>query len=126
MYPEDLKYTKEHEWAKPDGDKFLVGITHYAQDKLGDVVFAELPQAGKELKQGEIFGVVESVKTISNLYAPLNGKVVAVNQAAIDQPAVLNKDPYGEGWLIKIAPTPASGWDQLLAAADYRKLVEGH
>lgn len=126
MHPDDLKYTKEHEWAKPEGDKFIIGITHYAQDKLGDVVFAELPQVGRELKQGEIFGVVESVKTISNLYSPLNGKVTEVNQEIVNQPAVLNKDPYGAGWLIKVAPAAVSGVDQLLAAADYRQLVEGH
>lgn len=125
MYPEDLRYTKEHEWAKDEGGQVVVGITHYAQDKLGDVVFAELPQVGRELKQNEIFGVVESVKTISNLYSPINGRVVEVNQEVVNQPGILNQDPYGAGWLLKMAPVADPGWAVLLDAAAYLRLVEG-
>lgn len=100
--PKDLKYSKEHEWIRQEGNTGVVGITHFAQDQLGDVVFVELPEVGRVLKAGEQFGVVESVKTVSDLYSPANGKVVAINEKLADKPEVVNTDPYGEGWMIKM------------------------
>jgi glycine cleavage system H protein len=100
--PNDRKYSKEHEWAKVDGDVALVGITNYAQDQLGDVVYVELPQVGDRIEQFKIFGVIESVKTASDLYAPLSGEVIEVNQSVVDEPSQVNDSPYESGWLIKI------------------------
>ncbi|MGE5591292.1 MAG: glycine cleavage system protein GcvH [Bacillota bacterium] len=100
--PRDLKYSKEHEWLRQEGNTGVVGITLFAQDQLGDVVFVELPEVGRVLKAGEQFGVVESVKTVSDLYSPANGKVVAVNERLADKPEVVNSDPYGEGWMIRM------------------------
>lgn len=100
--PRDLKYSKEHEWLRQEGNTGVVGITLFAQDQLGDVVFVELPEVGRVLKAGEQFGVVESVKTVSDLYSPANGKVIAVNEKLADKPEVVNSDPYGEGWMIKM------------------------
>lgn len=100
--PKDLKYSKEHEWIRQEGNTGVVGITHFAQDQLGDVVFVELPEVGRVLKAGEQFGVVESVKTVSDLYSPANGKVVAINENLADKPEVVNSDPFGEGWMIKL------------------------
>jgi len=100
--PRDLKYSKEHEWLRQEGNTGVVGITLFAQDQLGDVVFVELPEVGRVLKAGEQFGVVESVKTVSDLYSPANGKVVAVNEKLADKPEVVNSDPYGEGWMVKL------------------------
>src|SRR5262245_25917557 len=100
--PSNLRYTKEHEWVRLEGNVAVVGITDFAQQNLGDVVFCELPAVGTELTQFKTFGVVESVKAVSDLYAPVGGKVVAVNQAVVDDPASLNRDPYGAAWLIKL------------------------
>ena len=100
--PKDLKYSAEHEWIRIEGKTGVAGITYFAQDQLGDVVFVELPEVGRVLKAGEQFGVVESVKTVSDLYSPANGKVVAVNEKLANSPEVVNSDPYGEGWMVKI------------------------
>src|SRR5512140_1364872 len=103
--PDDLKYSKEHEWARAKGSKVLVGITDFAQDALGDVVFVELPAVGDEVKKGESFGVVESTKAVSELFAPVGGKVVEVNDPLVESPETINEDPYEEGWMIAIEPT---------------------
>ena len=122
--PKDLRYTKEHEWARLDGDTVVVGITDYAQDSLGDVVYVELPEEGSEVSKDEPFGVVESVKAVSDLYAPISGNVVEVNDALVDSPEVINEDPYGEAWMIRIEPSDPSELDDLLSAEDYEKHVE--
>ena len=121
--PAELKYTEEHEWAKKDGDLVVVGITDHAQGALGDVVFLELPEPGRKLVKGQAFGVVESVKAVSDLYAPLDGEVVEVNQAAIDAPEGLNKDPYGAAWLLKVKPARSADFDALLDAAGYEAVL---
>ncbi|MEW6726412.1 MAG: glycine cleavage system protein GcvH [Bacillota bacterium] len=124
MYPSHLRYTREHEWIQVDGRTGKVGITFYAQDQLGDVVFVELPEVGRELRQGETFGVVESVKTVSDLYSPVSGKVVAVNEKLLDRPETVNEDPYGEGWIIVIEIADPSELDGLLDAQAYQRLIE--
>ena len=122
--PEDLKYTKQHEWARIDDDgTATVGITDYAQEKLGDVVFVELPEEGDEIVQDESFGTVESVKAVSDLFAPLSGTVTDVNDALTDSPESLNEDPHGEAWLIRITLTDASEVDSLLTADEYKAFI---
>lgn len=121
MIPEELKYTKDHEWIKEDG---TVGITHYAQDQLGDVVYVELPPIGKELKAHEELGVVESVKSVSSLFCPVSGKITAVNTELNDKPQLVNDDPYGKGWMVKIEKSHPADLEKLLSAADYKKLTE--
>jgi glycine cleavage system H protein len=123
MFPADLKYTKDHEWLKPAGDgTALVGITHYAQDALGDVVFVDLPEAGAAFGQGEEFGTVESVKTVSELNMPSAGEVLEVNATLADHPEAVNEDPYGKGWMVKIKLTGSLAGD-LLDATAYQALV---
>lgn len=124
-YPEGLRYTKEHEWIRVEGDEGVIGITWFAQDQLGDVVFAEVPAVGSRLTKDEPFGVVESVKTVSDLFAPVNGEVVAVNEELESRPELVNEDPYGQGWLVRIRIADASELDDLLDAGAYRELVEG-
>jgi glycine cleavage system H protein len=127
-YPTDYKYTKEHEWMKTDGKNATVGITHYAQESLGDIVFVELPKVGSEITAGKTFGTVESVKAVSDLYAPVSGTVTEVNGELATAPEKINKDPHG-AWLIKIALKNPSELNSLLSAADYEKFVaeeEGH
>ena len=119
--PGDLQYTKSHEWVRVEGDVATVGITDHAQDELGDVVFVELPEQGATLQAGDSFGAVESVKAVSDLYAPVGGEVVEVNGALEDSPEKINEDPYGEGWILKLR---TSGEADLLSAADYEKLLE--
>ncbi len=104
MDPNDRRYSKEHEWAKVEGDVAIVGITDYAQDQLGDVVYVELPTVGDRVEQFKVFGVIESVKTASDLYSPVSGQVVEINSALVDEPAQVNDSPYEEGWLIKVRP----------------------
>lgn len=123
-FPEDLKYTDEHEWIRVDGNRAKVGITDYAQDQLGDVVYVDLPTVGQEVKPGDGFAVVESVKSVSDVYAPLAGKVVEVNQALVDTPEKINQDPYGEGWIAVIELADPSALDGLMDAAAYRKHVQ--
>lgn len=125
-YPEDIRYTSEHEWAREEGGVVTIGITSYATDQLGDIVFVELPEPGRALEVGKTFGVVEAVKTVSDLYAPLAGEVVEVNGGLVDSPASVNQDPYGEGWMIKIKPSDPSAFAKLLSSVDYEKLVEEH
>ncbi len=121
-YPADFKYTKEHEWIKPDGKNATVGITHHAQEALGDIVFVELPKVGEELSKGKSFGTVESVKAVSDLYAPASGTVTAVNDALATAPEKINSDPHGS-WMVKITLKDPGELTSLLSAADYEKFV---
>ena len=123
-FPKDLKYTKEHEWVKVEGNIATVGITDYAQDSLGDVVYVELPQEGASVTKHEPFGVVESVKAVSDLYSPLSGSVTEVNDAIVDSPEAINEDPYGDAWLIKVEISSASELADLLTADEYQKFIE--
>jgi glycine cleavage system H protein len=123
-FPEDVRYTREHEWAREQGGVVTVGITGYATDQLGDVVFVELPDVGRKLDAGKSFGVVEAVKTVSDLYAPVAGEIVEVNGALSDNPAVVNADPYGQGWMVKIRVADPKSFAGLLSSKDYAKLVE--
>ena len=128
-YPAELRYTREHEWAKLDGSRARVGITAYAQDQLGDVVFVELPKVGTRVRQMQTFGVVESVKAVSDLYAPLSGEVVEVNQELTQRPEQVNQDPYGAGWMLVIAVADSKEVEGLMTAADYEaflKTAGGH
>jgi glycine cleavage system H protein len=121
--PEDRRYTSEHEWAKEDGGRLVVGITDYAQDQLGDVVFVGLPDPGSEVTAGQPLGEVESTKSVSDVYSPVTGKVVEKNLEVEQSPELINTDPYGKGWLVMIEPREG-GLDSLLSADDYRKLTE--
>ena len=121
--PKDLKYTREHEWAKPEGDRVRVGITAYAQEQLGDVVFVELPKVGAKVTAGKNFGVVESVKAVSDLFAPVSGEVVEVNGELTQKPETVNQDPYGKGWMIVVKPSNKAEWDQLLTAQQYEEYL---
>ncbi|HSD66213.1 MAG TPA: glycine cleavage system protein GcvH [Vicinamibacteria bacterium] len=123
MYPQDYRYTKDHEWLHPEGDRGRVGITDYAQKQLGDVVFLELPEVGRVVKAGEQFGTVESVKAVSELYSPVAGEVVEVNTALAAKPEAINKDPHGEAWMIVLQITDPAGVAALLDAAAYSALV---
>lgn len=123
-FPENLKYSKEHEWIRAEGRLATIGITHHAQDQLGDVVYVELPPPGKELKAMEEFGVVESVKSVSSLYCPVSGKVVETNAELNNSPQLVNEEPYGKGWIIKVEMSVPADLNALLSAADYKKLVE--
>jgi glycine cleavage system H protein len=123
--PGDLQYTKSHEWVRVEGDVATVGITDHAQDELGDVVFVELPETGATLAAGDSFGAVESVKAVSDLYAPVGGEVVEVNGTLEDSPEKINEDPYGEGWILKLRTSDdGSAVGDLLSADDYEKLLE--
>ncbi len=122
--PGNLKYTKDHEWALIEGKTATIGITHHAQDALGEVVFVELPAKGKTLQKGDTFGVVESIKAVSDLYSPLSGKVLEVNSGLVDEPSSANSDPYKKAWMIKLELNQVSEVDALLSADDYKKLVE--
>lgn len=124
MYPEKLRYSPEHTWARVEGNRAVVGITHYAQEQLGDVVYVELPEAGQEFAQHEVFGVVESVKSVNDLYSPVSGIVVKRNDALLDQPEIINRDPYGEGWMIVLEMKDRAELEKLLSAEDYRRQVE--
>jgi len=122
--PAELKYSKDHEWVKLEGDVAVIGITEHAQEELGDVVFVEMPSIGDTLTQQQEFGVVESVKTVSNLYSPVSGEITAVNESLEDDPELINKDPYGEGWIIKVQATDTSELDKLMSAEEYAKEIE--
>ena len=126
MFPEDLKYTAEHEWVRRDGDSVRVGITAYAQEALGDIVFVTLPSVGSEVQAGQPFGEVESTKSVSDVYAPVSGTVTARNDALDAQPELINSDPYGDGWIVEIRPTDPAAVDGLLDAGAYEQLVESH
>ena len=122
--PDDIRYTDEHEWARITGDIARIGVSDYAQDQLGDIVFVELPAVGDTIARGEVFGTLESVKAVSELYLPLSGEVVAVNTALADAPELINQDPYA-AWIIEVRPTDAGEYDQLLTAAAYLDLLRG-
>ncbi len=117
--PKDLKYTQEHEWIRIDGKKAVIGISHFAQEQLGDIVFVELPEVGSQIEQGSPFGVVESVKTVSDLYAPAGGKVTAVNKDLETNPEKINNEPYGEGWIVEIELSGEKNLEALLDADVY-------
>ena len=122
--PADLKYTQDHEWIRVEGKTATVGVTDFAQGELGDVVFVEIETEGEDLDKGETFGTVEAVKTVSDLFMPVGGKVLEVNEALEDEPELVNKDPYGNGWMIKIQIADKSELDELLSADDYQKMIE--
>jgi glycine cleavage system H protein len=122
-FPAEFKYSKDHEWARITGNTVIIGITDHAQSALGDVVYCELPKVGRELKKGEVFGVVESIKAVSDLYSPVSGKVIAINQSVVDNPSELNGDPHGSAWMIKVElsePVPSA---DLMDSASYEKYV---
>jgi len=122
--PEVLKYTKEHEWARVEDDIVIIGITDYAQDALGEIVYIELPSEGDEVTKGETFGAVESTKSVSDLYAPISGEVVEVNEALLDAPEAINEDPYGEGWMVKVKPYDPSELEDLMDSDEYTEFIE--
>ena len=122
--PDDIRYTDEHEWARLSGDIARIGVSDYAQDQLGDIVFVELPAVGDTIAKGEVFGTLESVKAVSELYLPLSGEVVAVNTALADAPELINQDPYA-AWIVEVRPTDTGEYDQLLSAAAYLDLLRG-
>ena len=122
-FPTNVKYTSEHEWIRLEGEEGYVGITDYAQDQLGDIVFVDVTTEGENLEKGEAFGSIEVVKTVSDLFIPIGGEVLEVNPALEENPELVNKDPYGEGWLIKIKPTNVAEMDDLLDAEAYQKLI---
>lgn len=124
MYPEELRYSEQHEWIRLESDSGVVGVTEYAQREMGDIVYVELPEVGRKVKAGEPFGVVESVKSVSDLYAPMTGTVAEVNSKLEDAPELVNQDPYGEGWIIVIDIAAPEEVTDLLTAAQYRALVE--
>jgi glycine cleavage system H protein len=123
-YPSDLKYTKDHEWIRIAGDVAEIGITDYAQQQLGDVVYVELPEVGRQIAEGDSFGSIESVKAVSELFAPASGTVAEVNGALTDKPDAVNRDPYGDGWMIRITMADPKEVDGLMTAAQYRKYIE--
>ena len=123
-YPDDVRYTPEHEWARLEDGVVTVGITGYATEQLGDVVFVELPEVGRRLDALKPFGVVEAVKTVSDLFAPVAGEVVEVNPALVDNPALVNQSPYGEGWMIRIRPDDPGAVGKLMASGDYQRYLE--
>ena len=128
MYPEDLRYTAEHEWVRTGADgNVRIGITHYAQDSLGDIVYVSAPSVGENVNGGDTCGEVESTKSVSDIYAPVSGEVIARNEALEANPELMNSDPYGDGWLIEVRPSDADAVAALMTAAAYRELVEkGH
>ncbi|MGP8214543.1 MAG: glycine cleavage system protein GcvH [Bacteroidia bacterium] len=122
-FPDDLKYTKDHEWIRINGNEAYVGITDFAQGELGDIVFIDINTVGQEIKHGELFGTVEAVKTVSDLFMPITGKVLEVNPKLESSPELVNKDPYGDGWMVKIAVHNPAEAGSLLSAADYKQTL---
>jgi glycine cleavage system H protein len=122
--PEDLRYTEEHEWTRADGKLITVGITHYAQDALGDVVYVDLPATGTRVEQGQPFGEVESTKSVSDLYAPITGTIVSRNESLESQPELVNAEPYGDGWMVVIEADDPAQLDQLLNSGEYDRITE--
>ena len=123
MVPEDLLYTKDHEWVRIEGSEAVVGITDYAQSELGEIVFVDVQTQGETIAQGETFGAVEAVKTVSDLFMPLSGEVLEFNEQLNDQPELVNNDPYGDGWMIRVAVSDIAEKANLLSAADYKELI---
>jgi len=124
MYPEDLRYSSEHEWVRVEGNKARIGVTDYAQGELGDVVFVDLPSAGDTITAGQAFGVIESVKSVSDVYAPVSGTVVAVNDRLSDSPELINQSPYEDGWIVEVELSDPSEVNSMMTAAEYRASVE--
>ncbi|HEB72622.1 MAG TPA: glycine cleavage system protein GcvH [Nitrospirae bacterium] len=122
-FPEDLRFSKGHEWVSVAGDVATIGITDFAQDELGDIVFVEAPEIGATLTQGEAFGVAESVKTVSDVYCPVAGEVVEINSGLVDKPELVNKSPYQDGWMIKVKISDLSALDELMSAKEYENYV---
>ena len=122
-FPKELKYTKDHEWLRIEGDNAYVGITEFAQGELGDIVFVDVDTQGESLEKEEVFGSVEAVKTVSDLFMPINGEVLAFNEKLEDEPELINSDPYGQGWIIKVAISDVTELDELLDASEYKELV---
>lgn len=123
-YPDDLKYTREHEWIRNNGDgSATIGITDFAQSELGDIVFVELEEEGFEFEQDEVFGTVEAVKTVSDLFAPVDGEIIEINEKLEDEPELVNDDPYGKGWMIKIKPADFSQLEGLMSAGEYQNVI---
>lgn len=123
-FPEDIKYIATHQWIKPEGTTGTVGITDYAQDQLGEVVLVELPDVGSAVQKGAVFGTIESVKAVADLYSPVDGTVTEVNEAVYDEPNLVNDDPYGKGWMLKVEISDAGQLDGLLSAADYQATLK--
>ena len=123
-FPNDVKYTKDHEWLRIDGDEAFVGITHFAQSELGDIVFIDVDTEGESLEKEEVFGSVEAVKTVSDLFVPINGEVLEFNTNLEDNPELINSDPYGEGWIIRVSVSNTDELEELLSSDDYKKLVD--
>lgn len=123
MIPKDLKYTKEHEWIKAEGDIATIGITAHAKEQLGDIVFVELPEVGRILKQMEVFGTVESVKAVSDLFSPVSGEVIEINSAVVDKPEYVGEEPYGKGWMIKLKIKDKNELGKLLSSAEYENMI---
>lgn len=123
-FPSDLKYTKDHAWVRREGNTATVGITDFAQRELSDIVYVEVETVGETLSQDTIFGTVEAIKTVSDLFMPVSGEVIAFNEPLIRKPEVMNADPYGEGWMIQIAMSAPEEWDTLLTAEEYRQLID--
>lgn len=124
MYPEDLRYSSEHEWVRVEGNKARIGVTDYAQGELGDVVFVDLPSVGDTITAGQAFAVIESVKSVSDVYAPVSGTVVAVNDRLSDSPELINQSPYEDGWIVEVELSDPSEVNSLITAAEYRASVE--
>lgn len=122
--PDNIKYTESHEWIRVEGNEAFVGITEYATTQLGDIVFLEIETEGEELEKGDAYGTIEAVKTVSDTYMPVGGKVIAVNEEAIDDPSIVNKDPYGNGWLVKIEVSDLGEVDELLDAEGYKEIID--
>jgi glycine cleavage system H protein len=125
IFMEDVRYAKDHEWAKKEGDKIKIGISDYAQDQLGDIVFVELPEAGDEFKKGAEFGTVESTKAVSELFMPVSGKVTAINELLTDSPELVNNDPYAQGWIIAVEPADLSEFNALMDKTAYLNMLKG-
>ena len=125
MYPEDYRYSEEHEWVAEDGTNYRLGITHFAQEELGEVVYVELPEEGSQFGVDDEIGTVESVKAVAEIYTPIAGRVVAINEQLVDQPELLNEDPHGDGWLVEIEPEEDAGTDHLMDAEAYQAFIEG-
>lgn len=122
-FPEELKYTKEHEWVRVEGDVATVGVTDFAQSELGDIVFVEIETEGENLSQNDVFGTVEAVKTVSDLYMPISGEILEVNEGLQSEPESVNSDPYNSGWMVKMKITNASELEHLMSAEDYKNLI---
>lgn len=125
LLPEEAVYTDDHEWALQVGEQCTVGITDYAQDQLGDIVFVELPEVGERFKQGDVFGTVESVKAVAELFMPVSGEITEINEALTDAPELVNTSPYDQGWLVRIGPDQAADLNALMDREAYRRLLEG-